>query len=43
MGNKIADALIKSNDDKIMKQETVEEIVIPPEKREEILSKFRRV
>ena len=43
MGNKIADALIKSNDDKIMKQETVEEIVIPPEKREGILSKFRRV
>ena len=43
MGNKIADALIKSNDNKIMKQETVEEIVIPPEKREEILSKFRRV
>ena len=42
IGNKIADAVIKSNDDNIEKQEPVEEIIIPPEKREEILNKLRR-
>ena len=37
IGNKIA------HDDKIKKQEPVEEITIPPEKRDEILNKFRKV
>ena len=43
LGNKIADAITKSNDDKIDKHETVEEMIIPPEKREEILNKLRKV
>ena len=42
IGNKIADAVAKSKDDKIIKQKpvidensrNVEEIIIPPEKRE---------
>ena len=34
MGNKIADAVTKSNDDKIEQQEPVEEIIIPIEKRD---------
>ena len=42
LGNKIADAVTKSNDDNIAKQESVEETIIPPEKREEILSKLRK-
>ena len=42
IGNKIADAVIKSNDDNIEKQEPVEEIIIPPEKREKILDKLRK-
>ena len=32
-----------SNDDNIEKQEPAEEIIIPPEKREEILNKLRKV
>ena len=40
--NKIADAITKSNDDQIVKQEPVEEIIIPPEKRDEILNKLKR-
>ena len=43
LGNKIADAVTNSNDDKIDKQEPVEEIIIPPEKRDEILNKLRKV
>ena len=43
IGNKIADTVIKPNDDNIEKQETVEEITNPPEKTEEILNKLRRV
>ena len=43
LGNKIADAVTKSNDDKIVKQEHVEEIIIPLEKRDEILNKLRKV
>ena len=44
LGNKVADAVtIKSNDDKIVKQEPVEEIIIPSEKREEILNELRKV
>ena len=39
-GNKIADTVTKSNDDKIVKQEPVEEIIIPPENRNEILNKL---
>ena len=42
-GNKIADAETKWNDDCIEKQEPVEEIIIAPEKRDEILNKLRRV
>ena len=33
IGNKIADAVTKSNDDNIKKQEPAEEIIIPPEKK----------
>ena len=51
LGNKIADALLskalamqnKSNDDKIEKQDPVEEITIPPENRKDILNKLRKV
>ena len=51
LGNKIADAVTKSNDDKIVKPKhvidenprNVEEIIIPPEKREEILNALRQV
>ena len=38
MGNETADAVTKSNDDNIDKQEPVEEITIPPEKKDEILN-----
>ena len=41
--NKIADAVTKSNDDNIKKQEPVEEIIFLPEKGEEVLNKLRRV
>ena len=41
--NKIAEAVTKSNDDKIVKQEPVEEIIIPLEERNEILHKLRKV
>ena len=43
IGNKIAGAVTNSSDEKIVKQEPIEEIIIPPEKREEILNKLRRV
>ena len=33
IGNKIADAVTKSNNEKIVKQEPVEQIIIPPEKK----------
>ena len=33
LGNKIVDPVTKSNDDKILKQEPVEETIIPPEKK----------
>ena len=36
MRNKIADEVTKSSDDMIEKQEPVEEIIIPPEKRRNI-------
>ena len=43
IGNKITDAVTKSNDNKIVKQEPVEEIIIPTEERDEILNKLRQV
>ena len=43
LGNKIADTVNKSNDVSIEKQEPNEEIIIPPEKREEILNKLRKI
>ena len=46
LGNKIEDAVNKSNDDKIVKTDenprNVEEIFIPLEKRDEILEKLRK-
>ena len=33
LGNKIADAITKSNDDNIEKQEPIEEVIIPSEKK----------
>ena len=41
-GNKIADAVTKSNYNITEKQKPVEEIIIQPEKRDEILKKLRR-
>ena len=41
--NKISYAVTESNNDKIVKQEPVEEIIIPPEGRDEILNKLRQV
>ena len=41
--NKIADTVTKSSDDKIVKQEPVEEIILLPGKRKEILNKLRQV
>ena len=43
LGNKIADTVTKLNDDNIEKQEHVEEIIILPEKRIEILNNLRKV
>ena len=43
LGNKIADAVTRLNDGKIEKQEHVEEIINPPEKRDEILNILRKV
>ena len=43
LGNKIADAVTKSSDNKNVKQEPVEEIIIPLQKRDEILHKSRKV
>ena len=47
IGNKIADAVTKSNDDKIVNSDensrNVEEIIITPEKTEKILNKLRQV
>ena len=51
IGNKAADAVAELNDDKIVKTKhlidensrSVEKIIIPPEKREEILNESRQV
>ena len=40
--NKIADAITKSSNDNIEKEEPVKEIIIPPEKREEMLTKMSK-
>ena len=42
LGNKIADAVTKSNENNIEKQESAVEIIIPPEKIHEILNKLRK-
>ena len=41
--NKIAEEVTKSNDDSTEKQETVDEIIIPPKKRGETLNKLWKV
>ena len=43
LGNKIAHPVTKPNDDKIVKQEHIEEIIIPLEKRDDILNELRQV
>ena len=43
LGNKNTDTVTNLYDDKIGKQEPVEEIIIPPEKREKILNELRQV
>ena len=43
LGNKIADAAAKSIDDKVVKIKSGKEIIIPPEKREQILNESRQV
>ena len=43
IGNKIAAAVTKSNDDNTEKQECIEEIIVPTEKIDEILNKLRKV
>ena len=43
LGNKITDAVAKSCDDKIVKTKPVEETIIPPEEREEILNELKQV
>ena len=40
--NKIEDTVGKLNKDKTLKTNPVEEIIIPPEKREEILNKLKQ-
>ena len=43
LGNKIADAVTNSYDDEIVKTKAVDGIIIPPEKREEILNELRQL
>ena len=43
IGNKIADTVAKLDDNKIVKTKSAEEIILLPEKREEILRKLRQV
>ena len=43
LGNKIADAVTELSDYKVVKQKPAEEIIILPEKREEILNELREV
>ena len=41
--NKLVDVVTNSYSDKIVKTKDVKEIIIPPEKREEMLNKLREV
>ena len=41
LGNKIADTVTNSYDEKYVKTKSVQEIIIPPEKREEISNELR--
>ena len=41
--NNMADAVTKSNSNKLEKQEPAEEIIIPSVKRDEILNKLRKM
>ena len=43
IGNKMADAVAKSNDEKIVKHEPIEEIITSLEKRHDILNDLRQV
>ena len=43
LGHKIIEAATKSNNDEIVKQEPVEEIIIPLEKRDEMLNKLGKI
>ena len=43
LGNKIADAVTKSNGHKVVKQEPVKEIIIRPEEKDEILKELRQI
>ena len=43
IGNKTIDAVTKSKDDNIVKQEPAEEIIISPKKRDKILNNLRKV
>ena len=43
INNNVADAVAKSKDYKIVKQEPVEQLIILPEKREEILNELMQV
>ena len=43
IGNRIADKIVKLKPEPDEKPKSVEEIVIPPEKKEEILNELRQV
>ena len=43
IGNKMADKVTKWNNDNIEKKEPAEEIIIPPENRDYILDKLRKL
>ena len=43
LGNKIADAITKSKDNKIVKQKYVEQTIIPPEKKRWIIKQFEEI
>ena len=43
IGNKIADTVTNLCNQKIVKTEPFAEIIVPPEKRDEILNKLRQV
>ena len=43
IGNKTEDIVTKSNDDIIEKRKPVEEIIVPPEIKEDVLNKLTRV